>query len=455
MSGLDELLDDIAGEAKVYDVTNVVVRRSGVRRRVRLVGKVALSAVVAVCMLGGAVAVLPLFLGGGMGRPEGGPGRLDGEPSAVVQPLLDSHTRGSLAGDIDYVKSVVDMVSDDPEKFGLPGDRARLRVLFAGDVPGNKRVVIAAGSTGAPRAVELVGARGAGAERLGLSGWWDVEEPIVRDGGGGSGYALVFGPEGCEVSVSSSPRYMGDGTVQRAWTPESGDYLLRSTAGLPPGLRVRLSRDGKVFYEGPVASSAATRTGAIDPAPLFGRGKPAPRAAEAAANALAYQFGLTGSDVHYVVLWSDDFQVDDPNGTGTGLGQIATVMAVTADGGGPYLTLATDASPQPNGRNHPTGSGIAGDPGAALIAMRMPTFSKDEPDTLQIVAPPAAARFEVRKADAVLAQGTLSNGVGQLDLAGPLDVTVRVYDSKNTVVAERTFNDDVTSDPFEREVKGW
>jgi hypothetical protein len=442
----------------VYDVTNVVVRKSNNRRRVKTVSRIAVGLVAVVCMLGGVVTVLPFFFHGGMEPPEMGPGRLDGEPPAVVRPLLDSPTRGSLAGDVNYLKDVIDRITGDPEQYGLPGDRAKLRILFAGDVPGNQRLVIAAGFTGAPRSIYLTGSSGTTAKRLELTGWTDVEEPLVREGG--QGYALMFGPTGYDLSISSSPRYMLDGTVKRTWEPAPGDYLLRDSATLPPRLRLRMSKGDKVYYEGPVASSGGTPPAAIDPTPLFGRGKPEPRAATEAANAVAYQFGLTGPDVHYVVLWSEDFMVNDPNGGGSGLGQIATVMAVTPDGGGPYNTIATDTTnPQPMSRNHPTGGGVAGDPAKALIAMRMPTFSKDEPDTLQIIAPPAAARFEIRKGDTVLANGTLTNGIGKLELPGPLKVTVRVYDDKNTVVAERAFADlepgAPAGDSFEPEVKGW
>ncbi|MGI5246728.1 hypothetical protein [Dactylosporangium sp. CA-139066] len=458
MSGLGDLLDEIAGEAKVYDITDAVVRKSAVKRRVRTVTRTAVSLVAVVCMLGGVVTVAPLFfLGGGMEPPELGPGRVDGLPPEAVQPLLNSDTRGSLAGDVNYIKDVVQRIGDDPEQFGLPGDRAKLRILFAGDVPGNRRLVIAAGFTGAPRAIDLTGPSGTAAKKLELTSWTDVEEPVIHDAG--EGYALVFGPAGYDLSVSSSPHYMLDGTVQRTWEPAAGDYLLRDDATLPPRLRVRMSKGDNVYYEGPVASSGATRSSPVDPAPLFGRGKPAPRAADIAANALAYQFGLTGPDVHYVVLWSDDFVVNDPNGQGSGTGQIATVMAVTADGGGPYNTFAVDTSPQPNGRNHPTGGGVAGDPAKALIAMRMPTFSKDEPDTLQIIAPPAAVRVEVRTGDTVLATAPLTNGVGKLELAGPLKVKIRVYDTKDTVVAERDFADlepgAQPGDSFEPEIKGW
>jgi hypothetical protein len=268
----------------------------------------------------------------------------------------------------------------------------------------------------------------------------------------------VFGPVGYDVSVSEAPRYLADSTVKRDWKPEPAGYIMRDTATLPAGLRVRMSRGETVFYEGGVASPGSRRTASVETNPLHGRGKPAPGAAQAAADALAYSSGLVGPGIRYIVLWSDDFVVDDPNGGGSGVGQIATVMAMTPDGGGPYLTLATDASPQPNGRTHPTGAGVLGDPERSLIVMRMPHFTADVPDTLQIVAPPAAVRADVLGRDgAVVATTPLSNGVGQLHLAGPIQVTVRVLDAQGAVVAERAFAD-ITGAPasgVEPEIKGW
>jgi hypothetical protein len=453
---LAETLDDIAGQAKLYEVTDRAVRGANRRRRTRVFAVSALSVIVVMCVLGAAAV---LRAGGGIGRPDTGPGRLDGDPPALVQQLLDAPTRGSLAGDINYVKDVLDRVIDDPGTYGLPTDRARLRVLFAGDLPGNRRLVILAGATGAPRMINLTGRGGEAAGKLELTGWSDVEEPVIRDewrdSKGIAGFVLVFGPPGYDASVSERPRYLLDGTVKREWKPEPAGYVVRDTAALPPGLRVRLSRGTTVFYEGGVASPGNGRAGTVGGNPLHGRGKPAPGAAQAAAEALAYSSGLSAPDVQFVVLWSDDFLVDDPNGGGSGMGQIATVMAVTKDGGGPYLTLALDASPQPNGRTHPTGAGVLGDPEKALIVMRMPHFTMQPPDTLQIIAPPTAVRADLLRDGTVLASTPLSNGVGHLDQPAPLQATVRAYDASGAVVAERAFIDSTTSSGFEPEVKGW
>ncbi|MGI5179476.1 hypothetical protein ACQEVZ_24415 [Dactylosporangium sp. CA-152071] len=447
---LAEVLGDVAEQAKLYDLTDNAIKVVRRRRRVR---KTAVAMVTMVAVLVGVVAfVLP---SGGPGRPEGGPGRLDGEPSSKVLPLLDAPTRGSLKDDAAFLDALLDRVVDNPSAFGLPGDRARLRVLFAGDLPGNRRVALVAGVTAAPRMVHLAASGKAAAKKLELTGWSDVEDPVVRDdwrNDKNQGYALLFGPADYEVSVSEAPRYMDDGTIQRTWEPEPAGYIVRDTSMLPRGLRVRMSKGDVVFYEAAVAPPGTARAERIDPSPLYGRGKPAPRAAQVAADALAYSTGLVGPGIQYVVLWSDDFAVPD------GVGQIATVMAVTEQGGGPYITIATDTSPEPNGRNHPTGAGVSGNPEHTVIAMRMPHFDATAPDTLQIVAPPQAVRVDLLKGEEVLATVPLSNGLGRVELPGPLQLTVRALDAQGKVIAQRAFADLTGNQPsggYEPEVHGW
>lgn len=462
MSRFTDVLADIAEQAKVYDVTDVAVRGARRRRRVRIAGRAvaATMAVVVVVACGGLAVTRIGEYFGGPGRPEPGPGRLDGDPPALVEPLLNSPTRGSLASDSGYLRDLLDRIAGDAERYGLPADRSRLRVLFAGDLPGKRRLAVVAGATANPRMIDLTGSRGTSAGRLQLTGWGDVDEPIVRsewrDGPRGSGYTLIFGPTGYDVSTSDAPRYLADGTVKRDWKPEPAGYILVDLNTIPRGLRVRFNRGDKVLYEAGVASPGTRRTVEVDPNPLFGRGKPEPRAANAAADALAYSSGLSGPDVHYVVLWSADYDVH-PSG-GANPGQIATVMAVTKDGGGPYLTLAVDASKEPLGRDHPTGAGVFGDPQHALIAMRLPYFGGPEPQDLQIVAPPKAVRADILRGGAVAASTPLANGVGSVRLPGPVEVTVRVYDAAGAVVAERPFKDVTGNAPagvYEPDVKGW
>jgi hypothetical protein len=448
-----DVLGDIAEQAKLYEVTDAAVRGARRRRRVRSVVRAGLVVVLVVGLLGGVSLVSSGMYGWFSYQVDpvpAGPGRQEGNPPALVAPLLDSAARGSLAGDAAYLQAVLDRVAHNPDDFGLPSDPSRLRILFAGDVPGNQRLVIVAGYTAAPAYVHLSGKRGAGVNRLELSGWSEVEEPLVTVGwgyGARNGYELVLGPAGYPVSTSSNPRFRADGTVQRDWQPEPAGYVVCDLSKVPPGLRMRITRDDKVWYEAPVASPGSRRTTTVDPNPLYGRGKPAPRAADAAADALAYSTGLVGPDVRYVVLWSDDFQI------GSQTGQIATVMAITPDGGGPYLTLAIDAQKEPTSRLHPTGQGILGAPEQGLIVMRPPHWDAHQPDQLIVIAPTTAVRAEVARETV-----TLTNGVGRVTLPQPLDTTVKVVDAAGATVAERPFDDisgSAPSNAYEGVVRAW
>jgi hypothetical protein len=141
---------------------------------------------------------------------------------------------------------------------------------------------------------------------------------------------------------------------------------------------------------------------------------------------------------------------------------VATVMAVTADGGGPYVTLAFDpAAPDASMRYHPTGNGVLGDPAHGLIAMRLPYYDGPAPsDALQIIGPPTGVRADVLRGGAVVGSTALQDGAGRLTLAKVPDgtkVTVRVSDSAGTVLAERPFTEEERNVGlvFEPDVHAW
>lgn len=458
-----DVLEEIADQAHVYDVVDAAVRGARRRKRARIVVRplVAIAVVFALVTCAGLGLTRLEDRFNSPGRPEPGAGRLAGDPPALVRPLLDSPTRGSLAGNQAFLDKLRDRVLQSPEDFGVPADPSKLRILFAGDVPGGRRIALVAAMVANPRYVKLDGRRGADASKLSVTGWDDVTEPVIRidnqpTPGRRGGYLVVFGPVGYNVSQSSDPRYLADGTIRRVWTPVPADYFqLDYGRDAPRGLRFRFSQGDKIFYEDGVPSAKSV-TPTVDPTPLFGRGKPEPRAAQEAARALVYATGLSGPDVHFVVLWSDDFSTGDPSYPDPS--QIATVMAVTADGGGLYFTLAVDSKNPPEGRDHPTGQGVMGAPEKGLIVMRPPYFTGSEPDYVQIIAPPSAVRAEALRSGKVVAKTDLTNGLGKLKLPPASSLLFRVYDASGTVLAERPY-EDVTGVPnnpyFEPTIKGW
>jgi hypothetical protein len=458
---LTEALVDLADEARTYDVTERVIRRA---RRRRWLPRPALVAALAACLvvvvlIGAAVQRLAMWTGTG---PDG-----SGEPriaSPLITELIESPTRGSLAGDRAYVDALRKEIAGDrlgggPFGIGgqaLPDDPADVRILFAGDVPGGGRIAIVVTATGRPMTATYEGDAGAAARQLRLARWGDLDAPVYMELG--HTYSLLIGPAGFAVEVSERPRYRGDGTVERAWAPEPAGLVLRATESMPPGLRVRLSRAGTVLYESNLPAPGRSVRVSVDPEPLFNRGVEVPATAREVAQALATSSGLTNEDAQYVVLWSDEYTVDDPNGGGSGVGGIATVMARTPAGGGPYLTFAFDTNNPPTGRNHPTGAGVLGDPSTALIAMRLPHWTANPPNDLQVIAPPAAVRVEVVRDGALVATAPLANGVGRFPLAMPAEVTVRALDASGALVAETRFSDNIDqrrSATGEPDIQGW
>jgi hypothetical protein len=458
---LTEALVDLAEEARTYDVTERVIRRA---RRPRWLPRPALVAALAaslVVVLGVGAVVRLLANRAGDGSDGGGEPRI---ASPLITELIESPTRGSLAGDRAFTDALRKEIAGDrlgggPFGIGgdpLPDDPADLRVLFAGDVPGGPRIAIVATAAGRPMTATFEGRSGASARQLRLARWGDLDAPVYIELG--SGYSLLLGPVGFAVEVSERPRYRADGTVERTWAPEPAGVVLRDPASMPPGLRVRLSRAATVLYEGNVPAAGRNVSVSVDPAPLFNRGVAVPDTARQVAQALATSSGLSNAAAEYVVLWSDEYTVDDPNGGGSGVGGIATVVAVTPDGGGPYLTFAFDTNNPPTGRNHPTGAGVMGNPATALIAMRLPHWTPDPPDDLQVIAPPAAVRVEVIRDGAVVASAPLVNGVGRFALAAPAEVTVRTLDAAGAPVAETRFSDNIDqrrSATGEPDIRGW
>jgi hypothetical protein len=377
---------------------------------------------------------------------------LDGDPPALVAALLDSPTRGSLANDTGFVDAIRQRAAQEGGHATgvggprlLPADPARVRVLFAGDVPGAKRIAIVAGVTASSALTEYVSPEGMPVSALTALTSDTVHPVVTMDWGSApdSEYTLVLAPAGTRLAFSADPHYLADGTIRRTWTDLAGDYLIRANNDQPPGARVRCTLNGTVLYESMLPSIKPPGGPAtVDPAPLYGRGKPEPLAARAAATLLAQATGLRPPQATFEVLWSDD--VPMPGLQGSKPAMVATVMAVTADGGGPYVTLALDpAAPDASMRSHPTGNGVLGDHAHGLIAMRLPFYSGTAPsEALEIIGPQAAVRAEVVRGTAVVASTALQSGVGQLTLfklETGTEVTVRVFDGAGRVLTQRPF----------------
>lgn len=397
-------------------------------------------------------------------RGFGHPNQSSGRTAELTQALLDSPTRGSLAGDSAFLAAVTQRAAAEAGGVGptpgvhMPSTASQLRVLFAGDLFGRRRAVVI-GAPGSSYVEVWLGVAGASAGALELQTWADLA-PVVRiylPEGVASEYQeswLVLAPAGSVFEYSDHPKYLSDGSVRREWQAVTGDYLAIDGVEVSGDGRVRVSYAGELLLEAGISTLITAGAGVselpVDRVP----GRTLPLAAETekqTARTLERTPALAGARL--LVLWSAQIPM-----AGVGTVTIATVALRTPDGGGPYATLCFD--PNGMGRNHPTGSGVIGDPEKSLIAMRLPSYTAGGPtDTLQIIAPTAAVRVEVLRGGQLVTGGPLQLGVGavQLPQTGAASVTVRAYSATDAVLAEHGFTDDESSGSavFEKDIQGW
>lgn len=371
-----------------------------------------------------------------------------GPPPAALLPLLDSPTRGSLAGDADFLDTIRRLAAagfhghpgagDDGTP--LPDDPAMVKVLFAGDI-GTRRIAILAGLDGRPFEAHYQGEAGADPEELYRTGSGELT-PVIDTGFAStdtdpSQTYLLLGPTGATYEQSAMS-YTPDGQ-QRNWVPVDGadDYVALTDLRERRTFRIRVG--DTVIYQttaGSVAQAQIGRRVELDPQPVGGRGTPLPEAAQIVAGGLANATGLSTPQVTFRVLWSEE--VDMP-GTTSGRAHVVTVQAVLADGSGPFTTGAVDTGDR-SYRDHPTGYGMAGDPAHTLIAMRLPHYGAAVGDRLQLIAPPTAVRAEVTSKTGVQ-EVTLVNGVGHLAVPPGAMPTIRAYDAADVLLATMNYVD--------------
>ncbi|GIF71478.1 hypothetical protein [Asanoa siamensis] len=229
-------------------------RRERRHRKKRRVRRVALASVV-VAAAGIQTNVVPL--------PGWAPGVALASPWSV---LADEPARGALATDEAWLAAMRERVSGvtDPDGFWAIAGRDRIRVLYAGDVPGARvALVLVPLRLGFVTSWELVwyeGPPGATPLDMTMAGNQDAGEPVVtlmRADAERGGYALVVGPSGTTVTITGSPRYAAAGVVERRQLASSDGTgvavaALEPLAG-PPGLDARVSRGDQVIYEGIVS----------------------------------------------------------------------------------------------------------------------------------------------------------------------------------------------------------
>jgi hypothetical protein len=370
-------------------------RRETTRRRARRLRRVAVAGCIAVAV-GIQTNVVPL--------PGWAPGIALASPWSV---LAKAPTRGSLAGDRVWLDGFRHQIRgvDDPGGLWKVADRDAIRFLYAADVPGYRVVLVLVplrlGLITSWNLIWYDGPAGSDPQRMQMSSGTDASSPAatwMEDTAGGGGAAVVVGPVGSAVTISTGFDYSPAGVVEHHSTTTS-DGSGTAVAALPPsrvppGSTARVTLGGKVVYAGIVTGGWSGQDGEIDSqeptdamltaAEQGARGRPLDRAIFRSFVRVALQDSrLAARDVTVRLRWS-----------GTVDGQPAALFTVTPHGGGvlAYALHGTATSSRTDLRLLLPAAGADQRP----IAWRMRAQGEDRPtDQVMVVAPAGGAAVSV------------------------------------------------------------
>jgi hypothetical protein len=341
----------------------------------------------------------------------------------MVRRLLDSPTRGNLAGDKALIADIERQYRAARAQLLVDPALDEVKVLLAHDAPGARTVVVAFLDDSHASLRHGVGAAGASVPELLSRTGTPVEshplEPYVFLGRtspvSGSHVAdLVVGlaPAGCRVETSADGRVQPDGSVARSWQTVSTDGFVVGGAGQAAG-RWRFTCDGVVRYAGPAGGGPGVKgpTEAAPPVSATGpRGSVDATLAATAVRDLDSMMdgrGLTGPTPR--AIWSGRLPDWVP-----GAPAAALVSSCSADGGCAAL-LRTGTGPRPpqpeSGApvDHWTATGSPD-----LVAVRVP----GEAGGVLVVGPKSAVRVDLLDGKGrTVARGQLDAGAGATRVA--------------------------------------
>ncbi|MEV4711219.1 hypothetical protein [Micromonospora sp. NPDC049374] len=349
-----------------------------------------------------------------------------GDP--MVRRLLDSPTRGSLAGDTALIATIEREYRAARADLLVDPSLDDVRVLFAHDVPGARVVVVAylndshallrhaSGPQGAS-VPELLDRTGTPDEPQELTPYLFIGRHSLADGDHTADLAVGLAPAGCQVETSHDGRLQPSGSVVRSWQPVGTDGFVVQAADDPAG-RWQFSCDSVVRYAGPAVRIGLRRNLTITDAQSTDLGSTAVRELRAALDGE----GLTGSAPE--VLWTGRLPTWVPNAPAAVL-----VRSCSADGGCAALlkadarALASSDQAVPPDR---TGIGSA-----VLVAVPLP----GETAGVLVAGPESAKRAELIDArGSTLAEGPLTDGIGVFEIDHRKVAGVKVFDSADQLL---------------------
>ncbi|MGN9768761.1 hypothetical protein ACTMS2_26780 [Micromonospora sp. SD12] len=351
----------------------------------------------------------------------------------MVRQLLNSPTRGNLAGDKALIANIERQYRTARTELLVDPALDEVKVLLAHDAPGARTVVVAFldeshallrhGSGQAEASVpELLSKTGTPVEPLPLEPYVFFGRHSPVNGRHGADLTVGLAPAGCLVETSADGRIQPDGSVTRSWQVVSTDGFVVLGAGRATE-RWRFTCDGVVRYAGPAAGGASVvgPTEAAAPVPTAGaRGSVDATLAAAAVRDLHWELkghGLTGPAPQ--VVWGGRLPDWVP-----GAPAAVLVSSCSADAGCAAL-LKTEAGPPPEPES--------GSPGDYRIATGSPDLAvvqvPGETVGVLVVGPESAVQVElVDRKNRTIASGRLDAGAGAVRIDPRQVVTVRVFD---------------------------
>lgn len=380
----------------------------------------------------GLTALLAATTSIGLAVGQGATGHHDPNWPAITEwtrRLIDSPTRGNLAGDTALLSGIVEQTRAIAP--GLP----ETKVLFVADVGHNRVAVVAHRSAEHATIDSYIGRVGASAGDLVQNGTLNMPvQPVavVTGDDATAPWTVVLAPSGCEVSTSTRI----DGGARNAWVPSSDGSLLVSTTAEPPYVRVACG--GTVRQQGPTAP--IDEVGVQGPAQAPQRGTADPATVRLAVGAFTTLASAAGAFEPANVVWAGRIPDDSQ------LGEVVVVAA--ADGSGPAVLWA-GADPKASVAREPAlgtsssassrslaATGVASN---GVIGVRVPRWSGTGAvlgPTMLVIAPGPGVRAEAfDPSGASRGTAALVDGVGVIPLGEFGPVVVRVTDSAGSVIA--------------------
>ncbi|MCO7219835.1 hypothetical protein [Klenkia sp. PcliD-1-E] len=312
--------DDLGDPVVPHRVLSAGLRQTEQRRRRRRTGFVTAGVAVAAVVL-----AVPVGLGSLRTDPAA--------PTAAAVDVLAGATRGSLAGDRDFLDGLLLQGWGDVPADAPVADVGTRRVVFAGDVT-TGRWALVVGSNPAPSTLPAEQQSDLGAMSA-VTGVWFVGppgatpeqmQPVTYPRGMDpaqvqtladplTGDVVVLAAPGDDVELSDRPDVRADGTVGRVWRPvEVTDGLAvgrfdvaAPTATYSTAGHVRVTRDGR-----PVLEQPADQFGPADGFPAVTVPIAYPRGQVAGADLVDQskaadvlgRTGLVADQVRFEVVWS-------------------------------------------------------------------------------------------------------------------------------------------------------